>query len=77
MNREEIKEKIVKIAEETIGANLEECESLLESGVDSLSLVSLVISIEEVFGIAFLDDDLQPENLRTLSSLISLTEKYL
>ncbi len=77
MNREEIKEKIVKIAEETIGAYLEEEEPLMESGVDSLSLVTLVVSIEEAFGVAFLDDDLQPENLRTLSTLISLTEKYL
>ena len=77
MNREEIKEKIIKVAEETIGAYLEEDEPLMESGVDSLSLVTLVVSIEEAFGVAFLDDDLQPENLRTLSSLISLTEKYL
>ncbi len=77
MNREEIKEKIVKIAEETIGAYLEEDEPLMESGVDSLSLVTLVVSIEEAFSVAFLDDDLQPENLQTLSSLISLTEKYL
>ena len=77
MSREEIKERIVKIAEETIGAYLEEDEPLMESGVDSLSLVALVVSIEEAFSVAFLDDDLQPENLRTLSSLISLTEKYL
>ena len=77
MNREEIKERIVKIAEETIDAYLEEDEPLMESGVDSLSLVTLVVSIEEAFSVAFLDDDLQPENLRTLSSLISLTEKYL
>ena len=77
MNREAIKERIVKIAEETIDAYLEEDEPLMESGVDSLSLVTLVVSIEEAFSVAFLDDDLQPENLRTLSSLISLTEKYL
>ena len=77
MNREEIKERIVKIAEETIGAYLEEDEPLMESGVDSLSLVTLVVSIEEAFSVAFLDDDLQPENLRTLSNLILLTEKYL
>ena len=77
MNREEIKEKIVKIAEETIGVYLEEDEPLMESGLDSLSLVTLVVSIEESFGVAFLDDDLQPEHLRTLSNLISLTEKYL
>ena len=77
MNRENIKEKIIKIAEETIGAYLEEDEPLMESGVDSLSLVTLVVYIEEAFDIVFLDDDLQPENLQTLTSLISLTEKYL
>ena len=77
MNREDIKDKIIKIAEETIGAYLREDELLIESGVDSLSLVTLIVSIEEEFGITFFDDDLRPENLRTLSSLISLTEKYL
>ena len=77
MNREAIKQKIIKIAEVTIGVYLQEDESLPESGVDSLSLVTLVVSIEETFGIAFLDDDLQPKNLRTLASLVSLTEKYL
>ena len=77
MNKEEIKERIIKIAEETIGVYLEEDEPLMESGVDSLSLVTLVVSIEETFGVVFLDDDLQPENLQMLSNLISLTEKYL
>lgn len=77
MNREKIKEKIVQIAEESIGAYLKEDESLQDSGVDSLSLVTLVVSIEESFGIAFTDDDLQPEKLRMLANLISLTEKYL
>ena len=77
MNREKIKEKIVQIAEESIGAYLKEDESLQDSGVDSLSLVTLVVSIEENFGIAFTDDDLQPEKLRMLANLISLTEKYL
>ena len=77
MNKEEIKERIIKIAEETIGVYLEEDEPLMESGVDSLSLVTLVVSIEETFGVVFLDDDLQPENLQMLSNLILLTEKYL
>ncbi len=77
MNSREIKEKIVKIAEETIGAFLEEDVSLKECGVDSLALVTLVVSIEETFGVSFSDDDLQPENLHTLSDLVALTERYL
>lgn len=77
MKRKQLKEKIVKLAEETIGAFLEEDESLKECGVDSLSLVTLVVAMEEAFGVSFSDDDLQPENLRALSDLVALTEKYL
>lgn len=77
MDREDIKKEIIKAAKETIGADLDEKESLMESGVDSLALVSLIVSIEYVFDVEFSDDDLQPENLRTLSSLIELTEKYI
>lgn len=77
MEREDIKAKIIKAAKETIGADLDENESLIESGVDSLALVSLIVSIEYAFDVEFSDDDLQPENLQTLSSLIELTEKYI
>ncbi|MFR2461991.1 MAG: phosphopantetheine-binding protein [Christensenellaceae bacterium] len=77
MDREDIKAKIIKAAKETIGADLDENESLIESGVDSLALVSLIVSIEYAFDVEFSDDDLQPENLQTLSSLIELTEKYI
>ena len=77
MDREDIKAKIIKAEKETIGADLDENESLIESGVDSLALVSLIVSIEYAFDVEFSDDDLQPENLQTLSSLIELTEKYI
>ena len=77
MDREDIKAKIIKAAKETIGADLDENESLIESGVDSLAIVSLIVSIEYAFDVEFSDDDLQPENLQTLSSLIELTEKYI
>ena len=77
MDREDIKAKIIKAPKETIGADLDENESLIESGVDSLALVSLIVSIEYAFDVEFSDDDLQPENLQTLSSLIELTEKYI
>ena len=56
---------------------MDENESLIESGLDSLALVSLIVSIEYAFDVEFSDDDLQPENLQTLSSLIELTEKYI
>lgn len=77
MSREEIKKKLEDISQKTIGVSLREDESLKESGVDSLSLVTIIVSVEEEFGITFSDDDLQPENLKSLLGLVELTEKYL
>lgn len=76
MTNNEISEKIVQIAIETIGVALNENESLKESGLDSLALVTLVASIEDEFGFQFDDDDLQPDNLQMLSDVVRITEKY-
>lgn len=76
MTNDKIKRKIMDIAEEIIGIPLCEEEPLKESGVDSLSLVALIVSIEEVFRCSFSDDDLQPEKLQDLQSLALLVEKY-
>lgn len=77
MKREEIEKKIVDLARETAGAELTEAVTLKESGLDSLSLVLLIASIEEEYSFSFDEDDLQPDKLLTLSDLTLLTEKYL
>ncbi|MCH5164501.1 MAG: acyl carrier protein [Clostridiales bacterium] len=69
-------EKIVQVACEVTGVELTENETMKESGLDSLALVTLIASIEEEFGFSFDDDDLQPENLQMLSDLVRITEKY-
>ena len=76
MEREELRGRIEEIAEQTLGAQLSEEESLKECGVDRLGLVALVVGIEEGFGFSFCDSDLQPENLQTLADLIELAGKY-
>lgn len=77
MNREKIEKKIVDLARETAGAELTEALPLKESGLDSLSLVLLIASIEEEYSFSFDEDDLQPDKLLTLKDLTLLTEKYL
>lgn len=77
MSDGKVKREINDIAEEIIGVSLSETEQLKESGVDSLSLVVLIVSIEEKFGISFSDDDLQPEKLKDLQSLALLVGKYI
>ncbi len=76
MNKE-IAGVIKSIANETIGVDLTETESLKECGLDSLAMVSLIASIEIRFNISFDDDDLQPENLQMLSDVVRITEKHL
>ena len=77
MDIEAVKNKIIEIVEENLGITLSENVSLKENGVDSLSLAHLIVSIEEEFDISFSDDDLQPEKLIDLSSLLDITRKYL
>jgi acyl carrier protein len=46
-----------------------EADDLLEAGLDSMGIMRLVIFIEEEFGITLPDDELVPDNLRTLKNL--------
>lgn len=56
----------------------EETDRLKEDcGLDSLSLVSVVVALEEAAGVTFDDGDLDPATLRTVRDLITLAEKYL
>ena len=77
MTSKEICEIIIQIAYDVTGVMLTENESLKESGLDSLSLVALIAEIEERFGFAFDDDDLQPETLLMLSDIVQITEKHI
>lgn len=77
MRSAEILHTLAEIAEELTGTPIAGHAPLKENGVDSLLLVSLVVATEGACGITFSDDDLQPENLRTLADLAALAEKYL
>jgi acyl carrier protein len=46
-----------------------ETDDLLEAGLDSMGIMRLVIFIEDEFGVTLPDDELVPDNLRTLKSL--------
>ncbi len=77
MTKEQLTEKIKEIAKESTGTDLTEEGTLKECGLDSLSLVAVIAGIEETFGFFFRDNDLEPDKLKTLGELVSLTEKYL
>ena len=47
-----------------------------DCGLDSLSMVALLVEIEERMRVTFDDGDLDPEKLVTLEDLVCLTWKY-
>src|SRR5208283_3008271 len=54
---------------------LKDSDALLESGiVDSLGVLDLVHFIEREFSIAVADDDLVPENFRTIDRIVAFIE---
>lgn len=71
-----IKTRIMEFAQENIGVDVLEGEDLRECGVDSLSLVLLITGLEDVFGVQFNEDDLDPDKLIVLDDLVNLVGKY-
>lgn len=73
-----IKEKVLKV----VGNFYDEvCEDLSLSlkddmGFDSISVVSLLLELEEQFDIAFDESEMDPSELNTVNDLIKLVEKY-
>ena len=74
MNGKKLVNDVLRAAE----IDAEETDRLKEDcGLDSLSLVSVVVALEEAAGVAFDDGDLDPAALRTVRDLVTLAEKYL
>ena len=74
----DIREKIFEICIELSG-----CEDITEEkhlqddlGLDSLSMVTLLIEIEDTFDIELEESDMNPYDLNTVEDIIDLVEKY-
>ena len=79
MERADIIEKINKTIDEITGDWRERklTESLKDNcGLDSLSLVNLIVSLEEGLNISFDESALDPEVIKTIEDVVKLTEKY-
>ena len=48
-----------------------------DSGIDSVEVLRLVMTVEKVFGIVIGDSDIVPENFQTLGGLADLIERKL
>lgn len=59
------------------GVKLEPETDLQNAGVDSFSTVEIILFIERNYSISIPDDQLLPENFKTIQSLATLVNKLL
>lgn len=69
--------KIEEVISETVGVDsiMAEQELKTDIGLDSLSLVSVIVGLEEKFGVEFNESDLDPSKIILVRDLIELVEK--
>lgn len=75
-----IENEIRKILNENVelGISVEDIkvnESLLALGVDSISMIKIILNIEELYGFTFEDEDLVAENFMSIERLVNYVRK--
>lgn len=72
-------DKTAEIIRDTSGADGFTAEASLKEdcGLDSLSLVTVIVKLEQEYGISFRDSDLEPSAIVYVDDLVKLTEEYL
>lgn len=73
-----IEEKVKGILCELSGEESIENSSTLQGdlALDSLMMVTMLVEIEEVFGIELVEADMNPFELSTVESVIEMVDKY-
>lgn len=77
MDRLKITKEVIDLAYDVAEVEVSEDDNLKEYGIDSITLVSLIVEIEMKYNITFSDDDLNPNNLLTIKNIVDMMEKYL
>lgn len=73
----DIFKNVEEVINETVGGDSVSLNQELKTdiGLDSLSLVSVIVSLEEKFGIEFNESDLDPGKMIRVQDLVELVEK--
>lgn len=73
-----IEEKVKNILSELSGEEVVDNEATLQDklAMDSLSMVTLLVQIEEEFSIELEESDMNPFELTTVQSVIDMVRKY-
>lgn len=73
----EVKELVLKVLEIQKNQQTIDETSLINLGLDSIKTISLVILIEEHFGIELEDEDLLFENYSSIERITQMIKKYI
>ena len=78
MKKESINKRVINVVKHISGTEkvLMKHSLIDDIGMDSLKMVTLVVTIEEEFGIELNESDMNPYDLRTVSDIVKLVEKY-
>ena len=74
-----VTEELLKFISENLvaqGVNVSQDTSFESLGLDSFSLIEIILFIERKFGIALPDKELNKENLYSVKTLATCVEKY-
>ncbi len=80
MTQKEIEKELLHFLKTSILAekvDLSETDELRNIGVDSFSIVEIILFIERKFGLILPDNQLLPENFKSVESIASLVSKAL
>ena len=83
MTKQEIDEKIVQIVAKIIEFevinkdDIRKVDLIVDCGMDSMTFISLVVELEDIFSISIPADMLLMENFRKINDICSVIEKLI
>jgi len=81
MDGTDIEKRIIRLVRETVPASGDLTGDFIllgeDGAVDSVTALELVLALEKEFGIVVNDDDIRPENLRNVASIVSFVNAAL
>ncbi|MGE6631459.1 acyl carrier protein [Bacillus sp. NPDC077027] len=79
MKTSEVESKIIKLIMDklSLAEKPHSDDSLKALGLNSVQIVSFVISLEDLFHVAFEDEELHPDHFRTLEQIVTLVKSKL